>query len=300
MYTPKVNVILSSYNGERYIGEQIESLLKQEYENLSIYVRDDGSTDFTVHILEEYEREGKIHLIKGENIGYCASFLALLKGTPEGEYWSFCDQDDIWQKDKIKRAVERLGSQRDSEEVPLLYYSYSQMVDEQGNDLGIQKPAPGSLCFRRAMTGTIGVGFCMVINRALRDAMLCCDSNRVHAHDWLAGAIALGFGEVIIDEHICAYYRRFDTSVTRISFGRRVKWFFDTLKDQGDVKERNIEFSKRFYNKLSEQDKKVINLFNKEQYSLITSLRKCFYPKRWRPSLSSELSMRLLMLLGKV
>lgn len=300
MGMPKVSIILSAYNGEKYIDAQIKSLLEQEYPNIEIYVRDDGSTDSTVNILEKYVQEGKIHLIKGKNIGFCESFFVLLKMCKEGEYWSFCDQDDIWKKDKIKRAVEHLEGQKDKNEVPLLYYSLSRMIDEKGRDLGIQAPPAGSLCFRRALTGTFGVGFSMVINAKLRDAMLQCNPQAVYSHDWLAGAVALGMGRVIVDRKICAYYRRLDASVTRISYSRRIRWFLGTLYSQGDVKARNIEFSKCFYNQLSEENKKLLNLFNKHQYSFINAIRKSFYPKRWRPSVSSELVMRFLMMIGRV
>ncbi len=73
---PKVNIILSSYNGEKYIREQIESLLAQDYPNIEIHIRDDGSTDRTMDILKEYEEKGKIYLYTGENKGFCGSFLS--------------------------------------------------------------------------------------------------------------------------------------------------------------------------------------------------------------------------------
>lgn len=300
MRAPRVNIILSAYNGEKYIEEQLQSLFEQEYQNIDIYVRDDGSTDATVKILEKYDQQGKITLIRGENLGFCGSFFSLLRLCEEGDYWSFCDQDDIWGKEKIKRAVARLERCTDREEVPLLYYSLSTMVDEKGNDLGVQRPPAGSLCFRRALTGTFGVGFSMVINRKLRDAMLQCNPDAVHSHDWLAGTIALGMGRVIVDRKICAQYRRLDTSVTRISFSRRIRWFLETMKDEGDVKERNIEFSRCFYAALPRENQKLLDLFNKEKYSFVLAVQKSFYPARWRPSMSSELAMRILMLIGKV
>ncbi len=297
---PKVNILLSTYNGERYLEAQLQSLFSQDYPQIAIYARDDGSSDGTVRILESYERQGKIHLQKGENLGFCASFFRLLKQTPDGDFWSFCDQDDIWKKDKVSRAVKRLRRQTDAESTPLLYYSCSRMIDAHGNSLGIQKPEPGSLCFRRAMTGTFGVGFSMVLNRPLREAMLRCDPAKVHSHDWLAGAIALGLGRVLVDGQVSAYYRRLDESVTRISFGRRAQWFWNMLRGDGDVKERNIEFARRFYDELPEESQKWARLFGQEGYSLKRALIKSFYPRRWRPSWSSEVAMRVLMMAGRV
>lgn len=297
---PKVNIIMSTYNGEAYIEEQLNSLLNQTYQNIRIYVRDDNSSDRTLTILQDYERANKIELFTGENLGFCRSFFELLREVQDGDYWSFCDQDDIWNKEKIERAVKGLEEYQGKRDVPLLYYSYSKMIDGNGMDLGIQQPPKNSLCFKRALTGTFGVGFSMVINSQLRDAMLECNASKVGSHDWLAGAIALGLGDVIVDEHVSAIYRRLESSVTKISFGKRVGWFLKTFRDGGEVKNRNKEFSRVFGNRLSKENKKYISLFDKEQYSLKRSIIKCFYPKRWRPSVSSEVVMRILMLFGKV
>ncbi len=293
----RVNIVMSAYNGERYIREQLDSLLKQEYEKFEIYVRDDGSNDGTVKILKEYEKHG-VHVIEGENKGFSASFFVVLAAAEEGDYWSFCDQDDIWFPGKLKSAVKWLDSQR--QEQPLLYYSLSEMFDETGKSLGIQAPPKGSLCFRRAMTGTFGVGFSMVINRRLREEMLKCDPYKVRSHDWLAGAIGLGFGKVHVNHKIYARYRRLDSSVTKISLERKIKWCLAVLRNDGDVAERNREYIRIYKNQLSPKKRKMAGLFEDDKYPWKIRLRKAFYPKRWRPGISSELVMRFLMLAGKV
>lgn len=294
----KVNVVISTYNGEKYIKVQLDSILNQDYENIEIYVRDDGSSDGTMKILKEYEEKYGIHVIQGKNVGFASSFFEVLRAAEDGDYWSFCDQDDIWFFNKVRLAVEWLDEQ--NQELPLLYYSLSEMFDENGNNLGVQRPPKGSLCFRRAMTGTFGVGFSMVINRRLREEMLKCDPKKVHSHDWLAGAVALGFGKVHVNHKICAKYRRLDTSVTRISFGKKVKWALSMLTNDGDVKERNQEYIRAYRENLSPEKQKLADLFKDDGYSLKNSLKKAFYPKRWRPGIASELVMRFLMLTGKV
>lgn len=295
---PKVNVVISTYNGEKYIQEQLSSLFGQEYQNIDIYVRDDGSSDKTIQILQKYAESGQIVLFKGENVGYCKSFMKLLEMTAEGDYWAFCDQDDIWYPDKVRLAVEWMESQR--QDKPLLYYSLSKMIDEEGNKLGIEKPPNKALNFYRVMTGTFGVGFSMVINKALREEMLKCNPEKVHAHDWLAGAVALGFGKVHVNHKICAKYRRLDTSVTRISFMKKIKWALSMLKNDGDVKDRNIEYYRVYKKNLPSEKAKIASLFGGRKYSLRKSLIKAFYPKKWRPGISSEIVMRCLMLIGKV
>lgn len=295
---PKVNIILSAYNGEKYIREQLDSLLEQSYPNIAVYVRDDGSGDGTAAILKEYEKAGSITFIQGENLGFCGSFMELLRLAQDGDYWSFCDQDDIWYPDKVKLATEWLAGQE--QDKPLLYYSLSEMVGEDGESLGLQKPPKHSLSFYRAMTGTFGVGFSMVINRRLREEMLKCDPAKVHSHDWLAGAVALGFGKVHVNRKVCAMYRRLDSSVTRITFWKKVAWGMAMLKDQGDVRERNMEYYRVYKDELPPKRERIASLFGEEGYSFKNSLIKVFYPRRWRPGIVSEIVMRGLMLIGKV
>ena len=94
-----VNVLISTYNGEKYIKDQIDSILGQTYPNIRIYVRDDGSSDNTCNILKEYEKAGKIVLFRGDNVKWGKSFLTLLKKAETGSYWAFSDQDDVWLPD---------------------------------------------------------------------------------------------------------------------------------------------------------------------------------------------------------
>lgn len=129
--------------------------------------------------------------------------------------------------------------------------------------------------------------------------MLKCDPDKVHSHDWLAGAIALGFGKIHVESKICARYRRLETSVTKISFTKKVKWLCSSICDQGDVRERNVEFYRQYKDCLPDKNRYWSKLFG-DELSLQTQLKKVFYRKRWRPSLSSEVVMRFLMAIGKV
>ena len=105
MKDKKVAVVLSTYNGEKYVKEQLDSILKQTYKNVEIIVRDDGSKDSTVEIIKEYQEKHKnIKLVVGENLGFIKSFFELLK-IAEADYYSYADQDDIWVKNKIELAV---------------------------------------------------------------------------------------------------------------------------------------------------------------------------------------------------
>ena len=97
---------MSTYNGEKYLREQIDSILKQTQVDAQLIVRDDGSSDGTVRILEEYSRNyPNVSFYQGTNVGVGKSFLELLKNAPQADYYSFADQDDVWLEDKLNHAV---------------------------------------------------------------------------------------------------------------------------------------------------------------------------------------------------
>ena len=122
MKNNNIVILLATYNGERFLKEQIESLYEQTYTQWDIYVHDDGSSDNTIQILEEYEKEkDNFHILRYPSMGGSANnFFSLLKRV-KAQYYFFADQDDIWDTDKLKTAVGFL--EKRNPEIPLLYYS---------------------------------------------------------------------------------------------------------------------------------------------------------------------------------
>ena len=98
----RVAVLMSTYNGEKYLNEQIDSILSQSGNfELSLLVRDDGSTDETINILNKYQNLGKLKWYSGKNLGPGKSFIDLLYKTHGYDYYAFSDQDDVWMTGKI-------------------------------------------------------------------------------------------------------------------------------------------------------------------------------------------------------
>lgn len=124
----KVCVFLSSYNGEKYIKEQIKSVLNQIDVNIKLVIRDDGSSDNTCSVIQSFLGDDRVVLIKGQNEGYGKSFLKIVYFNDyKADFYAFCDQDDIWLPDKLIRAVHMLN-EVDNE--IKLYASALQRVDE--------------------------------------------------------------------------------------------------------------------------------------------------------------------------
>ena len=125
----KIDILLATYNGEKFVKEQIESILNQTYENFNLIISDDASTDNTLNILEEYEKKDtRIKIFKKEkNKGLIDNFEFLLKNVTS-DYFMFSDQDDIWKKDKIEKSINKL-----KEESSGLVYTDLEIVDEKLN-----------------------------------------------------------------------------------------------------------------------------------------------------------------------
>ncbi|RDF88861.1 hypothetical protein DQM10_06160 [Leuconostoc mesenteroides subsp. mesenteroides] len=141
MNNPSVAVLMSTYNGEDYLAEQIESILNQTYQNMHLFIRDDCSTDNTIHVLDRFIENSKITVIKGnENLGYKNSFLFLLKTVvnleSEYQYFSFSDQDDVWENNKISAAINLLEKNKNCHY--RLYYTGLTFVDENLNIIKVK------------------------------------------------------------------------------------------------------------------------------------------------------------------
>lgn len=124
-------ILMSTYNGERYLREQLDSLLNQSCDGWTLIVRDDGSTDCTVKILYEYEIKfpGKILLVRDNfgNLGIKESFFSLLRMALDYDLVMFCDQDDVWLPEKIEKFIHTLSNFPSQ---PLLILGDLTVVDE--------------------------------------------------------------------------------------------------------------------------------------------------------------------------
>lgn len=302
MENEKVTILMSSYNGEKYITEQIESLVQQTYPNIQILIRDDGSSDNTINIIKKFqEKYNNIKLIEGENLGFINSFFELLKISEKSDYYAYCDQDDVWMKDKIERAVSFL--KKEPKEIPLLYFSNSDYYDTDMNFLATAEREK-IYNFRNSLVECVTQGMTMVINETTRNTIVENKPEHCLYHDWWTYMICSGFGKIIYDNKSLVKYRRHNKSVTVEGknfielFIFRVKKFLigDSLKQ---IKLQWKDFERFFYKNLNDENKELLKLFT-HKYNLFIALRKIFYPKRFRKKFIDELSVRLLFLFGKL
>lgn len=296
-----VQILMSTYNGEKYLCAQLDSILKQTYPSISILIRDDGSSDGTLSILQEYAKKyDNVTYYEGKNVGATQSFLQLLRDSDEhAKYYAFADQDDVWLPKKIARAVEMLEEKQANG--PALYCSDAYVTDENLNIIkkDDKNPRPS---FGNALVQNICTGCTAVMNKELRDIINRTKPVNIVMHDWwfyLSGAL---HGKVVYDQESYIYYRQHGhnewgamTSKWHI-FRYRIKQLF---KKRGYIFAQNEELVKAYSN-METKKRKLLELVQKSQYSIMAKLRLAVNRDIYRNKREDDVVYRLIVLIGKL
>ena len=303
---------MSTYNGARHICRQMDSILKQDYDNIHVYVRDDGSKDNTVEILEKYEKTDKRVTIVRDNLGNLGvpySFYRLMTVCPAGDYYAFADQDDEWKKEKIRYAAETLICEEEKNvsgtKKPLLYISSYEYCTEDGKyirDFPKQNP---DVKFCHVLYYSIGSGFTMVFNDEERKISIPAHLNCMELHDRRLQRTAVAFGKVIIDNRSTAKHIRYQDSVTADDSSNEklfVSWLKNEFFGNKACEEKKFlrDFMQQYGKKLSRHDYRTLRLFATNKKNPIIYLSKVFYPHRLRTRFLGEVVLRFMFLTGKL
>ncbi len=217
----KVQVLLSSYNGVEYISEQIESILCQCGVQVELFIRDDGSCDQTMDLIQEYAKKyPNVHFYQGAHIGVSKSFFDLMAHAEQSaDYYAFADQDDVWLPCKLLRAVTLLEQLTDTQKkAPVLYASGLFYADEALQQLKTarwkQKKMPS---FGNALTENICTGCTQVFNQELLTLVKKHKPKCGILHDWWMYLSAACFGTVVYDDAAFLYYRQHSANVVGMS-----------------------------------------------------------------------------------
>lgn len=217
----KVTVLMATYNGEKYLREQIESIKRQINVDVNILVRDDGSTDNTKNILNEYQDKGVLRWYTGEHLNVQKSFLNLLMESPESDYYAFCDQDDVWDDNKLYCAVEHLKNYVDDK--PALYYSGLRIVDSNLNVIRTHYITDNRLPEANYFISNVA-GCTEVFNKKLKDLVNLATPDFVLMHDSWIYKICLSVGGYIYaDKYAHINYRQHNLNVVGIKGGIKSK-----------------------------------------------------------------------------
>lgn len=291
-----VQILLSTYNGAKYLEEQIESLLNQTHQDWNILIRDDGSSDETVTYLDSLKNQyPNIDYYVGKNIGSCASYFDLMWKTDISyDYYAFADQDDYWLPNKLTNAINLLNNENSDIK---LYCGSTILVDEYlkpyKDSKNKSKKRPS---FGNALIENIASGCTMVFSKELLQSMRSsAKPSHAYMHDWWMYLYASSKGTVIIDYCPQLLYRQHNENVIG-----NATTFFDRLKRRVS----NVNYLQRIVCDQAEEFAQLYSLTNIEEsllneiidHSIIKKTKMVFDKRIYRQSLGDTLLYKLLIL----
>jgi len=302
----KVAVLLSSYNGEEFIREQIDSILNQQFDgDLKLVVRDDGSYDNTISILESYVNDGKITLVKGNNVGSTSSFFELLKyaknNLKDCDYFTLSDQDDVWDKNKIASALEML--QRENNGKPLLYGCRSRLTDKNLCPIGFTKDMNRPLTFMNVAIQNIIAGHNQVFDKGFLELIPDdIDCSRIYCHDFFIIQLAAIFGKIIFDKRAFTFYRQHENNVLGLqkNYWQWIKERWNRFnRGDGEKIARQLAYICDLYgDKVSNEDKREIDRFLSCRNDVGKRFLYIFTTKLYRQTFIEDCLFRFVYLVG--
>ncbi len=298
-------VLMSTYNGEKYIHEQIHSILKQDTTlEIHIRIRDDGSTDKTCDVVNKLQEcyPGKIELVRGKNIGCNASFFELLNCASDYDYYAISDQDDVWLQDKLQVACESLN--REDNALPLLYASTSYLVDDKLKPYGITRKQERRFTLYNTLVQNICPGHSHVMNNALLKIIQGkIDTSRVYAYDSWITNMAVLYGKVIFNNTPFTCYRQHNKNLMGSSaggFGQLSKSAKRALMGDGCKYRKQIEY----FVKYNEKELRRQGYYNElihfvDAKSLKEKINYIFHSKLYRQKKIETVAFYAAVLLGR-
>lgn len=273
-----VDVLLATYNGEKYLSQQLDSILNQSYKDIRIIISDDGSSDHSIDIINEFKSRYPeiIDIISSEenNRSATSNFMKLINYA-KSEYVMFCDQDDVWYPDKIEKSVNVIKSveNRIGIDKPILVFGRYMVVDENLSQIKpVKNIKQDKLSLNRLIVQNYVTGCLSIINKSLYEK-IGNYNDVILMHDWWAALIASALGEVYYFPETLMLYRQHsnncvgnvDTNSLLFNINKSHR---DNAKNaQTKYKQQMELFLERYNLLLSDTSKKIIeeyiNLFSK-------------------------------------
>ena len=267
---------MATYNGEKYIEEQIDSIRSQTFSDWRLLISDDCSQDHTLEIIEKYTNTDKRITVvsKGNRYGSAKSNFINLLSHAKAPYVMFSDQDDVWLTSKIKLTLEEmLEVEKINQKRPILIFTDMKVVDIDENIIDssfvrYENIKPSRTKLTQVVAQSVGAGCTMMVNRSLTDMMNTnFDINKIIMHDWWMTLIASAFGVVkYVPEQTSLYRQHGDNSVgaARYSIVNKIKTISSMYKNVENTTVQAEEFIK-CYRELLSRD----NLNKLSKYSTI-------------------------------
>lgn len=298
---PNILVIMSTYNGEKYLCEQLDSILKQKGVNVSVLIRDDGSTDATVTLLKRYCSEhSNVSFYDGMNIGVVKSFNHLMMNHQLDDFkWiAFADQDDVWEEKKLIRGISLLEMY---EEIPGLYCSNLQVVDSALNKIcmmHVKKPMFNKFT---AVVQNCATGCTCVFNQKALEVYRKGIKSRMEMHDYWMFLVCVYFGVVVYDKAAYIKYRQHAKNVVGVSKKNILKALRNIIKIDCGKREKMLkDFLSVYSSNLDCRSRKILLPLITYKTSVISRLKLIFSPCYHGYSINVTFGFKLRAILGKI
>ena len=283
MKSVMVEILLASYNGEAYICEQIDSILHQTDECWHLTVSDDGSSDRTPEILDEYvdRYPDKItRVYSGRRFGNARDHFFWLIDQCNADYMMTCDQDDYWHHEKVQKQLGKLVNMENEfgSGMPLLVFSDQTPTDVHRTPIALslmryQNQFFDYFDYRSILMQNVVTGGAMAFNRALAElAMRCVDPQQTIMHDWWMAAVAARFGKIVYIDEPLSDYRQHGTNSVGAKDVRSAAHVFNKLshieairKTTRDKKRQACAFADTYALCLGKEDEAFLAPFVKDK-----------------------------------
>lgn len=303
----KVLVLMSTYNGEKFLGDQLDSILSQKGVDVTIRIRDDGSKDSTRSIAKSYQRDNSnIELIEGENLGFAQSFLSLIYSVDIPsmyDYFAFADQDDVWLEDKLLSAVTMLD-ECDNAKRPNLYFSNALAVDEALQPLFKTTPDKPLISKPTCLVRYFMLGCTMVFNPSVVNCLKTYKpEGKITMHDLWLNQTCVFLGQVIYDKEPHILYRQHGNNTAGVGSSWSIRWkrLLKSFRsyERRHFREINAKNLLSAYGTiLPKEDYELISLVADYRSSIRNRMRLFFDKKINMGSLVSDVAVKIRVLLG--
>jgi glycosyltransferase involved in cell wall biosynthesis len=268
-----VSILLCIFDGKHFLLEQLESIAAQTHKNWKIYVSDDGDCSESLAIIDQFKKrfkEERVFILSGPRQGFAKNFISLAcYESIQSDYYAFCDQDDIWEVDKLERSINFLSGLENS--VPGLYCSRTTIVDKNNNKLGLSPLFIKPPSFANALVQNIGGGNTMLFNQRARDLLL--DTKHdlpLVTHDWWMYLIVTACGGYVkYDEKPSLRYRQHESNLVGSNMTWRARFYRILLLFNGRFKLYNdlhIAALSTIYKNISINNKKIFDHYCKMRH----------------------------------